>query len=97
MDGGAWEATVCGVAKSWTWLSDFPYSLTHLVLQDIQLPTKVIWNSSIQQFDLESVMFMFQPTDFLRRVFSFLEMKQYFEVICLIHSFHRWWNCRPEK
>ena len=23
MDGGAWEATVHGVTKSWTWLSDF--------------------------------------------------------------------------
>ena len=23
MDGGAWQATVYGVAKSWTWLSDF--------------------------------------------------------------------------
>ena len=23
MDGGAWWATVCGVAKSWTRLSDF--------------------------------------------------------------------------
>ena len=58
MDGGAWEATVRGVAKSRTRLSDFPYSLTYLVLQDIHLPTKVIWNSSIQQFDLESVMFI---------------------------------------
>ena len=25
MDGGAWRATVCGVAKSWTWLSDFTF------------------------------------------------------------------------
>ena len=24
MDGGAWQATVRGVAKSWTQLSDFP-------------------------------------------------------------------------
>ena len=23
MDGGAWQATLNGVAKSWTWLSDF--------------------------------------------------------------------------
>ena len=25
MDGGAWWATVHGVAKSWTWLSNFTY------------------------------------------------------------------------
>ena len=48
--------------------------MTSLVLQDIQLPTKVIWNSNIQQFDLESVIFTFQPTDFLW-LFFFLEMK----------------------
>ena len=29
MDGGAWWATVHGVAKSWTRLSDFTHSLTH--------------------------------------------------------------------
>ena len=27
MDGGAWWATVYGVAKSWTWLSDFTFTL----------------------------------------------------------------------
>ena len=26
MDGGAWWATVHGVAKSWTQLSDFPFT-----------------------------------------------------------------------
>ena len=26
MDGGAWRATVHGVTKSWTWLSDFTFS-----------------------------------------------------------------------
>ena len=25
MEGGAWWATVNGVTKSWTWLSDFTY------------------------------------------------------------------------
>ena len=25
-DGGAWQATVHGVAKSWTWLSDFTFT-----------------------------------------------------------------------
>ena len=28
MDGGAWWATVHGVAKSWTWLSDFTFTFT---------------------------------------------------------------------
>ena len=26
MDGGAWKAAVCGVAKSWTQMSDFTFS-----------------------------------------------------------------------
>ena len=26
MDGGAWWAAVHGVAKSWTWLNDFPFT-----------------------------------------------------------------------
>jgi len=29
MDGGAWWATVHGVAKSWTQLSDFTFTFTH--------------------------------------------------------------------
>ena len=29
MDRGAWWATVRGVTKSWTWLSDFTHSLEH--------------------------------------------------------------------
>ena len=32
MDGGAWWATVHGVAKNWTWLSDFTHSLNLLTL-----------------------------------------------------------------
>ena len=28
IDGGAWWATVHGVAKSWTWLSDFIFTFT---------------------------------------------------------------------
>ena len=28
--GGAWQATVHGVAKSWTWLSDFTFTLPRL-------------------------------------------------------------------
>ena len=30
MVGGAWRATVHGVTKSWTRLSGFPHSLTHI-------------------------------------------------------------------
>ena len=26
VDGGAWSETVCGVAQSWTWLSDFTFT-----------------------------------------------------------------------
>ena len=42
VDGGAWWATVHGVAKSRTWLSDFT-SLIDSILKsrDITLPTKV--------------------------------------------------------
>ena len=29
MDGGAWQATAHSVVKSWTWRSNFTYSLTH--------------------------------------------------------------------
>ena len=32
MDREAWQATVHGVAKSWTRLSDFTHSLTHYLL-----------------------------------------------------------------
>ena len=35
MDGGAWWATVHRVAKSWTRLSDFPFTL---ILINIKLP-----------------------------------------------------------
>ena len=33
MDRGAWQATVCGVAKSWTQLSN--YSYIHLVINPV--------------------------------------------------------------
>ena len=36
MDGGAWWATVCGVAKSWTGLSDFTFFHFHFWLNHIQ-------------------------------------------------------------
>ena len=31
VDGGAWWATVHGVTKSWTWLSNFTYGTLHLL------------------------------------------------------------------
>ena len=33
MDGGAWEATVHGVAKSWTWLSKFTFTFHFQALE----------------------------------------------------------------
>ena len=33
MDGGAWWATVHGVAKSWTWLSDFTFTFYFYALE----------------------------------------------------------------
>ena len=32
MEGGAWEATVHEVSKSWTWLSNFPFFLSLCLL-----------------------------------------------------------------
>ena len=40
MDRGAWWATVSGVAKSRTQLSDFPHSLTHSLTHHFTLPLK---------------------------------------------------------
>ena len=34
MDGGAWWAVVHGVAKSWTWLSDFPFTFHFHALEN---------------------------------------------------------------
>ena len=34
MEGGAWQATVHGVAKSWTWLRDWAYTYTELGLSE---------------------------------------------------------------
>ena len=33
MDGGAWQATVHGVAKSWTRLSDFIFFLSYIYMK----------------------------------------------------------------
>ena len=44
MDGGAWWATVHGVAKSRTWLSDFTFHprSKHLLISYLQSPSTVI-------------------------------------------------------
>ena len=41
MDGGAWWAAVHGVAKSWTRLSDFTFTLHFHVLEKEMQPTPV--------------------------------------------------------
>ena len=35
MDGEAWWAAVHGVAKSWTWLSDFTFTFQYSYLENI--------------------------------------------------------------
>ena len=50
MDGGAWQATVHGVAKSWTQPSDFTQSLTQCVLTGNWLnQTEQIHNNQISK------------------------------------------------
>ena len=46
MDGGAWLATVHGVTKSWTWLSDFTSRMT-LIFQKTQFDKRKITFSNI--------------------------------------------------
>ena len=46
MEGGAWWATVYGVAKSQTRLSDFTHSLTQCVLSY----KRKVWNITTAQF-----------------------------------------------
>ena len=41
MDGGAWWATVHGVAKSQTWLSDFTFTFHSHALEKEMQPTPV--------------------------------------------------------
>ena len=33
MDGGAWQSTVHGVAKSWTQLSDFTFTVLYVLVE----------------------------------------------------------------
>ena len=48
MDGGAWRAAVHGVAKSWTQLSDFPFTF-HFPALEKEMATHssvLAWTSS---------------------------------------------------
>ena len=42
MDGGAWWAAVCGVTKSRTQLSDFPFTFHFPALEKAMAPTPVL-------------------------------------------------------
>ena len=42
MDGGAWQAAVHGVAKSWTRLSNFPFTFTFIYWRRKWQPTPVL-------------------------------------------------------
>ena len=43
MDGGAWWATVHGVAKSWTRLSDFPFAFRfHALEKEMAIHSSVL-------------------------------------------------------
>ena len=50
MDTGVWRATVHGVAKSWTWLSDKAYSTCHILQR-----THLHYSLSLQCFVKPSV------------------------------------------
>ena len=42
MDGGAWKAAVHGVAKSWTWLSDFTFTFHFHALEEMATHSSVL-------------------------------------------------------
>ena len=46
MDGGAWEATVHGVTKSWTRLSDFTFTFTLVKAIPFILSSSVVSDNS---------------------------------------------------
>ena len=53
MDGGAWQATVHGVAKSWTWLSDFTFIEKYYLLNVIYYLWFLEWCSKITKVFLK--------------------------------------------
>ena len=48
MDRGAWRATVHGVEKNWTWLSDFYYYLLLTIKAQFSLSTNYFSNYKAQ-------------------------------------------------
>ena len=48
MDRGAWRATVCGVIKSWTWLSDWTLEIAtvfyYILIQKYEVLREECWN-----------------------------------------------------
>ena len=59
MDGGAWWATVHGVTKSWTWLSNFTIGSWS---EDLQT-----WNSSFQENDRSRSHFQGLKCEWIKR------------------------------
>ena len=53
MDRGAWEATVHGVAKSWTRLSDFTSLLLSLVVTQMVNDLPAVWETQVRSLSWE--------------------------------------------
>ena len=51
MDGGTWYATVHGVAKSWTWLSDF--TIIRLYSISFNISFSNTWTKNFQKYNLD--------------------------------------------
>ena len=51
MDGGAWEAAVHGVAKSWTWLRDFTFTFHFMPWRRKWQPTPVFLPEESQRWE----------------------------------------------
>ena len=69
VDGGAWWATVCGVAKSWTRLSDFIYRLSHQGSPLVDephpvhfVPSRPEWNKKAEEGGILSVFELAYPS-----------------------------------
>ena len=75
MDRQAWRAAVHGVAKSWTWLSDW---------------TELNWNSNLNSiFNLNSPLLIYSQVLSIRMQTSFL--KEGRSLFCLPHSHNKLW------
>ena len=64
MDRGAWQATVHGVAESWTWLSNWALTFTHKCARehDETNATQNIWNQAVSQLKRNRFLFSKQVT-----------------------------------